>query len=401
MKRSILTALVLVFALALSVSAFAADAPFHIGVCTGTVSQSEDDLRGAEKLIELYGDIKGGGMIQHITYPDNFMTEMETTISQIASLADDPKMKAVIVNQGIPGTAPAFKKIREKRPDIFLFIGEAHEDPGTVEPVSDLVINADNIARGYLIVDAAKKMGAKTFVHISFPRHMSYELLSRRRNIMEVACADLGLTWAFETAPDPTSDVGIPGAQQFILEKVPAWLDKYGKDTAFFCTNDAHTEPLLKRIAELGGYFVEADLPSPLMGYPGALGIELSDVKGNWPEILKKVEAAVIEKGGAKRMGTWAYSYGYTNSVALGELAKNLIEKGVTPDTLKLKVKDVADVYAKFTPGAKWNGSLYTDIATGVKKRNHMLLYQDTYVFGLGYLGMTDVTVPEKYFSVK
>lgn len=400
MKRSILTALVLVFALALSVSAFAADAPFHIGVCTGTVSQSEDDLRGAEKLIELYGDIKGGGMIQHITYPDNFMTEMETTISQIASLADDPKMKAVIVNQGIPGTAPAFKKIREKRPDIFLFIGEAHEDPGTVEPVSDLVINADNIARGYLIVDAAKKMGAKTFVHISFPRHMSYELLSRRRNIMEVACADLGLTWAFETAPDPTSDVGIPGAQQFILEKVPAWLDKYGKDTAFFCTNDAHTEPLLKRIAELGGYFVEADLPSPLMGYPGALGIELSDVKGNWPEILKKVEAAVIEKGGAKRMGTWAYSYGYTNSVALGELAKNLIEKGVTPDTLKLKVKDVADVYAKFTPGAKWNGSLYTDIATGVKKRNHMLLYQDTYVFGLGYLGMTDVTVPEKYFSV-
>ena len=100
-------------------------------------------------------------------------------------------------------------------------------------------------------------------------------------------------------------------------------------------------------------------------------------------------------------MGTWAYSYGYTNSVALGQLAKDLIEKGVTPETLKLKVKDVAEVYSKFTPGAMWNGSLYTDIATGVKKRNHMLLYQDTYVFGLGYLGMTDVTVPEKYFSVK
>ena len=36
---------------------------------------------------------------------------------------------------------------------------------------------------------------------------------------------------------------------------------------------------------------------------------------------IEKVEAAVIEKGGAKRMGTWAYSYGYTNSVALGQLA--------------------------------------------------------------------------------
>jgi hypothetical protein len=75
--------------------------------------------------------------------------------------------------------------------------------------------------RGYLIIHSAKELGAKTFVHISFPRHMSYELLSRRRAIMEQACKDLGLKFAFETAPDPTSDVGVAGAQQFILEKVP------------------------------------------------------------------------------------------------------------------------------------------------------------------------------------
>ena len=34
------------------------------------------------------------------------------------------------------------------------------------------------------------------------------------------------------------------GAQQFILEKVPAWLRKYGPQgqrVAFFATNDAHT----------------------------------------------------------------------------------------------------------------------------------------------------------------
>ena len=41
----------------------------------------------------------------------------------------------------------------------------------------------------------------------------------------------------------------------------------------------------LKRIAEDGGYFVEADLPSPTMGYPGALGIKFTeDEKGNWPK---------------------------------------------------------------------------------------------------------------------
>ena len=83
-------------------------ASYHIGIATGTVSQSEDDLRGAEKLIEMYGSAKTGGMIQHITYPDDFMSQQETTITQIAALADDPLMKAIIVNQGIPGTAEAF-----------------------------------------------------------------------------------------------------------------------------------------------------------------------------------------------------------------------------------------------------------------------------------------------------
>nr|HPI99019.1 DUF3798 domain-containing protein [Synergistales bacterium] len=325
------------------------------------------------------------------------------TISQIASLADDPLMKAVVVNQSIPGTTEGFRRIREKRPDIILIAGEAHEDPGVIESAADLVINADNIARGYLIIAAAKKMGATDFVHISFPRHMSYELLSRRRNIMEEVCKDLGLNFHFETAPDPTSDVGVAGAQQFILEKVPAWLDKYGKNTAFFCTNDAHTEPLLKRIAEGGGYFVEADLPSPLMGYPGALGIELSDVKGNWPAILKRVEEAVVAKGGSKRIGTWAFSYGYTNTAALGEFAKMMVEKGVDATTFSksFQARDLFETYSKFTPGAEWNGSIYTDIQTGVKKKNHVLVYQDTYVFGSGYLNMTEVDVPEKYFAIR
>ena len=216
-----------------------AEAPFHIGIVTGTVSQSEDDLRGAELMIQKYGDVSDGGMIQHLTYPDNFMSEMETTISQIAGLADDPKMKVIVVNQGIPGTAEAFRRVKEKRDDILCFAGEAHEDPNVITSVADMAVNADFVSRGYLIVDTAKKLGCKTFVHISFPRHMSYETLGRRRAIMEAACKDLGIQFVFETAPDPTSDVGVAGAQQFILEKTPAWVAKYGKDTAFFCTNDA------------------------------------------------------------------------------------------------------------------------------------------------------------------
>ncbi|MEW6550232.1 MAG: DUF3798 domain-containing protein [Spirochaetota bacterium] len=373
-----------------------AKAKFHIGVVTGTVSQSEDDLRGAEALMKEYGTVKSGGIFQHITYPDDFMSQQETYISSVVALADDPLMKAIVVNQAIPGTTEAFKRVKAKRPDILLLAGEPHEDPLVIQSAADLALSADFVSRGYTILWAAKQLGAKTFVHISFARHMSYESLGRRRAIMEEAAKDLGIKFAFETAPDPTSDVGVPGAQQFILEKVPQWIEKYGKDTAFFCTNDAHTEPLLKQLFAYGGMFVEADLPSPLMGYPGALGLDLSKEAGNFPAILKKVEDAVKAKGGAGKFGTWAFSYGYSLTAGLGEFAKTVIEGKAKKDSLN----DVFKALAKYTPGAKWNGAYYKDVGTGVRAKNQVLIYMDTYVFGKGFLPTTKQKVPEKYFNI-
>jgi hypothetical protein len=369
----------------------------HIGIVTGSVAQSEDELRGAEAFIAEYKTVEDGGIVRHVIYPDNFMNEQETTIAQIVGLADDPDMKAIIVNQSVPGTSAAFTKIRELRPDILLLSGIPQEDTNMIEAAADVVVDADNVKRGYLMILAAKKMGAETFVHISFPRHMSIELLSRRRVIMEEACKDLGLKFAFETAPDPMSDVGIPGAQQFILEKMPSWVDKYGKNTAFFCTNDAQTEPLLKRVAELGAIFVEPDLPSPIMGYPGAFGIDLKAEAGNWPAILAKVESTVVEKGGAKRMGTWAYSFNYTTTLALAEFGKRV----VAGEAKKESFDDLMACFEKYTPGAEWNGSYFVDVATGAEKTNHIMVYQDTYVFGQGYLGQTKETIPEKYAQIK
>lgn len=381
-------------AFVLSVVPAGAEAPFHIGIMTGTVSQSEDSLRGAELMLERYGNSSEGGMITHVTYPDNFMSEMEVTIGQLVGLADDPKMKAIVVNQAVPGTAEAFRRIRERRSDILLLAGNIQEDPAVVTAAADIAVNGDDISRGYLIPLAAKKLGAKTFVHISFPRHMSYETLARRRAVMEEACRDLGMKFVFETSPDPTSDVGVAGAQQFILEKLPAWLEQYGKDTAFFCTNDSQREPMLKRIAECGGYFVESD--SPLI-YSGALGIDLSQERGDWPALLGKIERVIVDAGQGGRMASWAYSIDYTCSVALTGFARKVLEGKAKVDN----VRELMNCFTEATPGVGWNSSYYTDAGTGVRNRKLVMVYEDTYVFGRGFLGMTEVDVPEKYFRIK
>lgn len=367
----------------------------HIGIVTGSVSQSEDDRRGAEAFQEMYGE----DMVKLAIYPDNFTEELETTIQTIVNLSDDPDMKAIIVNQAVPGTTEAFRRIKETRPDIICIAGESHEDLPEIGSAADLVCNNDFVARGYLIIRTAHELGCDTFVHISFPRHMSYETMSRRVAIMQAACEEFGMEFVLETAPDPTSDVGVAGAQAYILEKVPEWVEKYGENAAYFCTNDAHTEPLLKQLLEYGGYFIEADLPSPTMGYPGALGIDLTEEAGDYEKILAKVEEAVCEKGGAGRFGTWAYSYGYTVSAGLAQHALNVING----ESELTDIDDIAKAYQVFSPKAEWNGSNYTNAETGVKNDNVFLVYQDTYIMGdPGYfMGSTSVEVPEKYFTIK
>ena len=368
--------------------------PYKIGIVTGSVSQSEDDRRGAEAFQQEYGV----DMVQLAIYPDNFTEETETTIQSIVNLSADPLMKAIIVNQAVPGTTEAFRKIKETRPDIICIAGESHEDLPEIGSAADLVTNNDFVSRGYLIIRTAHELGCDTFVHISFPRHMSYETMSRRVAIMKAACEEFGMKFVLETAPDPTSDVGVSGAQAYILEQVPAWVEKYGQNAAYFCTNDAHTEPLLKRLLECGGYFIEADLPSPLMGYPGALGLDLTEEAGDFEKILTKVESAIVEKGGADHFGTWAYSYGYTLSAGLALHAKNVLDG-------KSELKDMDDVAAAlqvYSPKAAWNGASYTNATTGAKSENVFLIYQDTYIMGDPghFMGNATVEIPEKYFTI-
>ena len=50
-------------------------------------------------------------------------------MSQIISLADDPKMKAIIVISGQAGLLPALQKVEETRPEIITMTAPIWDDP--------------------------------------------------------------------------------------------------------------------------------------------------------------------------------------------------------------------------------------------------------------------------------
>ncbi len=309
-----------------STSGAPASGAFKIGIMTGTVSQGEEDFRGGEQVERKYP-----GRVKHVTYPDNFSSELETVVAQLTGLAADPEVKVIIVGQAIPGSVTAARKIREMRPDILIgFIGP-HEDPDVVNEACDIAIQPDQATRGVTIIENAQQMGAKNFVHYSFPRHMSQLLLAQRRDIMKAECDKLGMHFYFVTAPDPTGEGGLPAAQQFILEDIPRQLKKLGGATAFYTTNDGMQEPMIKAILTAKqGYFIEQDVPAPTQGYPAALGIRIPpDKAGDMAFINAENKRLIAERGMSGHFGTWSQPVDMVSIRAFTDLLVDAVDKKV------------------------------------------------------------------------
>lgn len=343
---------------------------YKIGIITGTVSQGEEEYRAAENMKKKYGD-----MIVLQTYPDSFMKEQETTIANTLALAADPDVKAIVFVQAVPGASAAIDKVRETNPDMLFIAGVPGEDPAMIGGKADVILQADELGMGVSVIEQAKKQGAKTFVHYTFPRHMSYEMLAKRRDLFKETCEKEGIEFVDATAPDPTGDAGVPGAQQFILEDVPRKVAEYGKDTAFFSTNCSMQEPLIKMALKEGAIFPQQCCPSPYHAYPGALGIEIpDDKKGDVDYIVDQIGQKIKAGGGEGRFSTWPVPINMLFVEGGVEYAMAFLDGETDGRNDKSKLAEILnglldDAEIKITP--------YTDAGSGKTYDNYYLILSD------------------------
>lgn len=316
---------------------------YKIAIYTGTVTQNEEEFRSMEAADKLYP-----GMIVSQTYPDSFTKEQETLISNAVGLVSDPDVKVLIMNQAVQGAAAAFDKVREARPDVLILAYQPGETD-VIAAKADIALTGDEVAQGYKMAEQCKNFGAKTFVHYSFPRHMSYPLIVQRREILVAECEKLGIKFVDATAPDPTGDAGTPGAQQFILEDIPRKVAQYGKDTNFFSTNCGMQEPLLKASVEQGAMCVQQCCPSPFHGYPGALGISLEGHSGDSKYMVEQIKAKLAEAGVTGRFSSYAFPLSMVGTAALVEYGimycEGQLKDKNDPEALKKCFEKVSDGY--------------------------------------------------------
>ena len=305
-------------------------ASYKIAVLTGTTSQGEEEVTAATKLVETYGAEK----VLHDTYPDNFSSEVETTISKLIAFASDPDVKAIIFVQAVQGAVSAFTQIRDSlgRDDILLIAGVPAEDPADISAAADIVLAVDEIGCGYQVADKAAEWGCDVIVHYSFARHLSYETIVAKRDAMKMTAEGYGIEFVERDCPDPTGDAGMSGAQAAVLEDVPKVMQEYaGKKVCFYCTNCGIQVALQQAVLAAGddAYYALPCCPSPFHGYQEAFGLDATygDVEGAIVNLANFLD----ENGAAGRFSSWAIpvnmsminaSYEYACAYAEGKIEK-------------------------------------------------------------------------------
>ena len=274
---------------------------YKIGIITGSLLQGEEEFLMAENMKSKYGE-----MILHLTYPDNFATEQETVVAQVVELANDPTIKAIIFVRAIPGTLEAIEKVRLLREDMLIIVGCVDEDARSVASIADICMDVDEINMGNTIVEQADNMGAKTLVHYSFERHLSYDIIAQRRDKLKENCEKLGLEFVEVSTPDPIEHLSDNMLQQFIHKDVAYQVAKYGTDTAFFATDCSMQEQLITSLIDQKAIFPQQCCPSVYHAYPDVLDIDTTMHETDYSWVLQEVATRVGQVGMSGRMASWA-----------------------------------------------------------------------------------------------
>ena len=264
-------------------------------------TQNDEEFWSGEQALAKYGS----NNIIHLTWPAFFVQEREQVDAVISTLSVNSEIKALVINQAVPGCNTAVEKLRKYRDDIFVVYCLPHETLSVSAERANMILMPNEFGMGAAIVKQAKKQGATAFVHYSFPRHMAIHFYASCRDTMRETCKAEGLEFLNATALDPMGETGNYSAEQFILEDVPKMVARYGENTAFYSTNCFLQVPLIKSVVDAHAIFPQPCCPSPYHGFPEALGIEIGEGIPDLNYVINETSRIAAAKNMTGRLSTW------------------------------------------------------------------------------------------------
>lgn len=256
-----------------------------VAILVAAESQYTEDYRAAKELETKFPD-----KITVKEYPETSKRvagdpEIMTISKEIAA---DAAYGAIIYARATQYTADAIRVAKEVNPDIKTVCVEPEGSVDRLSKKSDLIICVDWVKAANDIVAAAKEQGAEYFLMFSHTRHISGSsaldsivmLYATAKNAFEVACEEQGISFVFDTAPDPNYSGGINDVNRYMREAVARHIDSgkiAGKNVAVFSTDTFAQEELLKIADEKGFIYLSPSFPTAYDGLREAFEIDMPE----------------------------------------------------------------------------------------------------------------------------
>lgn len=351
------------------------------------------------------------GQVEMRFFPWEIMGYPADISRTLADLADDDLIRGLVIGEAPVGSIDGVARLRAKRPDIYVTVIDPHEKMERMAKVATLTLALNHPARGFLYPTLAHRMGARTLVYFSLPRYLSLPGFGQQYRIMTQVTEDLNMIMLSDLGgPDPLDQgYGIINLENYLEKAVRHYLDQYGPNTAFVATSAAYSGLLVPIVMREGGAMLPAVQPSLLLGYPEALDMveETRALFGQWRKLLTAIDEKIMsmkpgpdDSGAApplREFSTWTYPYPHTVMLAMVDLTVKAIE-----DQGDIYNRDNIDqALSKYSPGVKWQVATQMDYLNDRLVPQALLLLQDTYWFGHGYQGFTQLNIPSKYYRIR
>ncbi len=134
--------------------------PPRDSIVTPSETLAPEEYRGAEALAQVYSAKDAKGEIVHAMLPDekaSGKTKASTAAAKatlpseaavaafIADAASDPRVKAIVVDPALPGSAEGLRRAKKAKPGLLGFAGGSREDVLAIEASADIVVDLDRV----------------------------------------------------------------------------------------------------------------------------------------------------------------------------------------------------------------------------------------------------------------
>lgn len=341
---------------------------FKVAVVTQPLSEDKVGYNIVEELVKEYkeaneidkekdGETRVEQTIKHIVLPENFTSNIDSSIDKIVKLAEDKEIQAIVVSTEQAGLLPALQKVKEKRPEIITISAPMGDDKNQLSQYVDVNLGTNIEERGRVLVERSKEMGAKSFIHYASKDDLKDANISKRLEKIKETCKNLGLQFVQVNTPNINNEEDKNKVKQFLNEDIEKQVKKYGKDINVFGVNECMDEVILTKALELKYIVAEQSNPSPIQTYPEVMGLKISKADAqNYDKINDMISEKAKSVGMSNRLGGYPMPMNAFMPSVATYLATEMVKEDLTqedvcdPDYLEAFVELKLGIGSEFTP---------------------------------------------------